>query len=130
MLWPYLVLWAIDTQFVVICLYHCTYPFSAPSPKGLIANETIAYFMGRIYHYLVRVGVDPEKLRFRQHLFNEMAHYACDCWDAECKTSYGWVECVGCADRACYDLDCHSKVTGVDLVAQEALTEPVSLLLW
>ena len=30
---------------------------------------------------------------------NEMAHYACDCWDAEILTSYGWVECVGCADR-------------------------------
>ena len=31
---------------------------------------------------------------------NEMAHYACDCWDAEILTSYGWVECVGCADRS------------------------------
>lgn len=59
-----------------------------------------------------------------------MAHYACDCWDAEIKTSYGWVECVGCADRACYDLACHSKATGVDLVAQEPLPEPVSWLLW
>ena len=35
---------------------------------------------------------------------NEMAHYACDCWDAEIKTTYGWVECVGCADRSAYDL--------------------------
>ena len=26
---------------------------------------------------------------------NEMAHYACDCWDAEIETSYGWIECVG-----------------------------------
>lgn len=100
------------------------------SCQGLIANETIAYFVGRIYHFLLRVGIDPEKLRFRQHLFNEMAHYACDCWDAECKTSYGWVECVGCADRACYDLSCHSKATGVDLVAQEPLAEPVSWLPW
>ena len=29
-----------------------------------------------------------DKLRFRQHMSNEMAHYATDCWDAECKTSY------------------------------------------
>jgi glycyl-tRNA synthetase len=35
-----------------------------------------------------------------QHMGNEMAHYACDCWDAELLTSYGWVECVGCADRS------------------------------
>lgn len=44
--------------------------------------------MGRIYMFLVKVGVDEKKLRFRQHLSNEMAHYACDCWDAEMKTSY------------------------------------------
>ena len=37
---------------------------------------------------MTKVGVDPNRLRFRQHLANEMAHYACDCWDAECKTSY------------------------------------------
>lgn len=56
---------------------------------------------------------------------NEMAHYACDCWDAECKTSYGWIECVGCADRSCYDLTQHSKATGVKLVAEKQLIEPV-----
>jgi len=36
----------------------------------------------------MKIGVDPNKFRFRQHMSNEMAHYACDCWDAECKTSY------------------------------------------
>jgi len=30
---------------------------------------------------------------------DEMAHYAKDCWDAEILTSYGWVECVGMANR-------------------------------
>ena len=39
-----------------------------------------------------------------------MAHYACDCWDAEMLTSYGWIECVGCADRSAFDLSQHSKV--------------------
>jgi glycyl-tRNA synthetase len=42
---------------------------------------------------------------------NEMAHYACDCWDAELLTSYGWIECVGCADRSAFDLSQHSKVS-------------------
>ena len=54
----------------------------------MIANESLAYFMGRIYLFLMKVGVDEKKFRFRQHLSNEMAHYACDCWDAEMKTSY------------------------------------------
>ena len=53
----------------------------------------------RIQQFLIKAGVNPAKLRFRQHMANEMAHYAKDCWDAELLTSYGWVECVGCADR-------------------------------
>ncbi|KAJ8311791.1 hypothetical protein KUTeg_010659 [Tegillarca granosa] len=83
----------------------------------LIANETLGYFMARIFLFMVKCGVDPKRLRFRQHLNNEMAHYACDCWDAETRTSYGWVECVGCADRSCYDLTQHTKATGtIDVV--------------
>ena len=46
-----------------------------------------------------------------------MAHYAADCWDAEVLTSYGWVECVGHADRSCFDLEAHAKVTGRSMLA-------------
>ncbi|KAL4001830.1 glycine--tRNA ligase [Acanthocheilonema viteae] len=92
--------------------------------KKLVANETLGYYMVRVHKYLLRVGVDPDRLRFRQHLANEMAHYACDCWDAEILTSYGWIECVGVADRACYDLSQHSKATGEKLVAEKVLSEP------
>jgi len=53
-----------------------------------------------------------------------MAHYARDCWDAEILTSYGWVECVGCADRSAYDLRQHTKATGVKLVAERRLSAP------
>lgn len=44
--------------------------------------------MVRIYHFLLKIGIKSEKLRFRQHMNNEMAHYACDCWDAEIESSY------------------------------------------
>jgi len=92
---------------------------------GTVANETIAYFMARIQKFLILVGVDPNRLRFRQHMGNEMAHYACDCWDAEMLTSWGWVECVGCADRSAYDLKQHTKATGVKLCAEKKLLAPV-----
>lgn len=46
-----------------------------------------------------------------------MAHYASDCWDAEIETSYGWIECVGIADRSCYDLERHSAGSKSKLVA-------------
>ncbi|XP_056644958.1 glycine--tRNA ligase [Diorhabda sublineata] len=92
--------------------------------SGLVANETLGYFMARIQQFLIKCGVDPVKLRFRQHMANEMAHYACDCWDAECLTSYGWIECVGCADRSAYDLTQHTNATGVRLAAEKKLAEP------
>ncbi|KAJ6787990.1 hypothetical protein PWT90_01102 [Aphanocladium album] len=50
----------------------------------LVNNETLGYFLVRIYVFLIKVGADPEKIRFRQHLDNEMAHYACDCWMLSC----------------------------------------------
>lgn len=56
--------------------------------QGVINNSVLGYFIGRIYLYLIKVGLSKEKVRFRQHMDNEMAHYACDCWDAETKTSY------------------------------------------
>lgn len=95
--------------------------------QGIINNETLAYFIGRVYLYLVRVGLNPEKIRFRQHRSNEMAHYASDCWDAEADVSYGWIEIVGIADRAAYDLTVHSKASKVDLVAHDKLDTPIEM---
>ncbi|XP_023327559.1 glycine--tRNA ligase isoform X2 [Eurytemora carolleeae] len=93
--------------------------------QGVVNNETLAYFMVRIQKFLIKVGADGTRLRFRQHMGNEMAHYACDCWDAELLTSYGWVECVGCADRSAYDLTQHTKATGVKLCAEKKLPAPI-----
>jgi len=45
--------------------------------------------------------------------------------DAEIENSTGWTECVGCADRAAYDLTVHAAKTGHPLVVREALKEPV-----
>lgn len=93
--------------------------------KGVVANETLGYFIARIYQFLTKIGIDPARLRFRQHMANEMAHYATDCWDAEIHNSMGWTECVGCADRAAYDLSVHSARTGHPLIVRQALKEPV-----
>lgn len=57
--------------------------------KGIIANETLAYFIGRVDQFLSKAGIQRKWLRFRQHLPTEMAHYACDCWDAEILISHG-----------------------------------------
>eukprot|EP00978_Attheya_sp_CCMP212_P012771 scaffold31936_cov43-Attheya_sp.AAC.1 len=91
---------------------------------GLVNNETLGYFMARTQLFLEKIGMDPERLRFRQHLTTEMAHYATDCWDLEIQSSYGWIECVGHADRACFDLDVHSKVTKTPMLATQKLDKP------
>jgi len=93
---------------------------------GTVANQTLGYFLTRIHNFLLKMGVDGGRLRFRQHMANEMAHYATDCWDAEILTSYGWVECVGCADRSAFDLTQHSQATGVKLTAEKRLPQPVT----
>ncbi|GLA52005.1 glycine--tRNA ligase 1, mitochondrial [Aspergillus niger] len=97
---------------------------------GLVDNETLGYFLARIQLFLLKLGVDPKKLRFRQHMANEMAHYATDCWDAELHTSYGWIECVGCADRSAYDLTVHKNKTGAPLVVRETRAEPLKVEEW
>ncbi|KAG1880067.1 hypothetical protein F4604DRAFT_515825 [Suillus subluteus] len=92
---------------------------------GIVANETLGYFLVRINLFLIKIGINPKRLRFRQHMANEMAHYATDCWDAEIENATGWTECVGCADRAAYDLSVHSARTGQPLVVRQALKDPI-----
>jgi glycyl-tRNA synthetase len=83
----------------------------------MVANEALAYWLARTQEFLLAAGIDPKRLHFRQHLKNEMAHYAADCWDAEFHSDrYGWVECVGIADRGSYDLSQHAKHSGADQV--------------
>ena len=43
----------------------------------MVNNQTLGYFIARIYLFLIKIGIKHEKLRFRQHMANEMAHYAC-----------------------------------------------------
>ena len=81
--------------------------------EGIIANEYVAYYVAMTHDILTTVGFNPEKIRFRQHMPDERAHYATDCWDAEAFSDrFGWVEIVGIADRTNYDLKAHSRVSG------------------
>ncbi|MEE3029852.1 MAG: glycine--tRNA ligase, partial [Candidatus Thermoplasmatota archaeon] len=79
--------------------------------KSIIRHPIVGKFMLETYELLIMLGIDPQRIRFRQHEQDEMAHYASDCWDCEIHGSYGWIECVGIAHRGCYDLDAHSRST-------------------
>ena len=69
--------------------------------SNIICNEAIAYYMAVTKNFLISVGINENKMRFRQHKKDEMAHYANECWDAELYSErFGWVESVGIADRS------------------------------
>ncbi len=96
---------------------------------GLVRHATVGYFIGKTFDFLINVGIDPTRIRFRQHESNEMAHYATDCWDAEIHGSYGWIECVGIAHRGCYDLEAHEKYTGKTLRARREFETPKEVII-
>ncbi|KAI9916879.1 hypothetical protein PsorP6_016988 [Peronosclerospora sorghi] len=81
--------------------------------QGIVANESLAYYLVRTYKFCEAIGIDLERLRFRHHLKTEMAHYAADCWNLEIKLNSGWVECADHADRSCCDLSVHAKKSKV-----------------
>jgi glycyl-tRNA synthetase len=89
----------------------------AACDQGIIAHEYLAYHIARCQEFFMRVGLRESCLRFRQHLPDEMAHYAVDCWDAEGLTEHGWIELAGVADRTDYDLKQHERQSGVQMTA-------------
>jgi len=93
--------------------------------EGVIVNEYVAYYVALTHKILVTIGVDPKRLRFRQHLPDERAHYAVDCWDAEVHSDrFGWVEIVGIADRTDYDLRSHARHSGTSMTVFVPYDEP------
>ena len=56
----------------------CT--FGQALERDMIKNETHAYFIGRRQLFMNVIGILSNGIRFRQHLENEMAHYASNCW--------------------------------------------------
>lgn len=92
--------------------------------RNIIVNEVLAYFVYATKQLLISIGVKEDKIRFRQHLKDEMAHYAADCWDAEVELSYGWTEVTGVADRGCWDLSRHAKFSGQELTHFKRFDEP------
>lgn len=100
--------------------------FGQAVERGVIAHETLAYYVARTYQFLLAVGVAPDRLRFRQHKSDEMAHYAADCWDAEVLLErLGWIEIVGIADRTDFDLKAHMAQSKVNLSVFMPFSEPV-----
>ncbi len=76
------------------------------------APEWYQYWQEQRYQWYVDLGVDPDKLRMREHAPDELAHYAAGCGDVEYLFPFGWSELEGVANRTDYDLKKHSECSG------------------
>lgn len=93
--------------------------------QNIVSSQTLIYQIVLAKEFLKSIGIPEDVIRFRQHLKDEMAHYAIDCWDAEVKTDqYGWVEIIGIADRTDFDLKSHIEHSGEDLSVFKEYDEP------
>ena len=98
--------------------------------KKIVKNQALAYYMYLTQKFLLDIGVDPSKFRFRKHAEDELAHYAQECWDAEIFSKrFGWIECVGIADRSAYDLSSHIESTDNDMRAMRKYDNPKNVKL-
>jgi glycyl-tRNA synthetase len=74
-----------------------------------IAGPWHAYWLAQYYKFFVDFGIRKENLRLREHLKDELAHYASACFDIEYKFPFGWKEIHGNADRGQFDLKQHME---------------------
>lgn len=69
--------------------------------------ETLEYWKGQRQIWWESLGLKKEKLRFRAHDEDELAHYSDGCFDVEYDFPWGWDELEGIASRKDYDLNAH-----------------------
>ncbi|MBS3098127.1 glycine--tRNA ligase, partial [Candidatus Woesearchaeota archaeon] len=80
-----------------------------------LATPWHAYWLAESYNWFLELGIRKENLRLREHLKEELAHYAKACFDIEYKFPFGWKEIHGSADRQQFDLQQHIKFSKTEL---------------
>ena len=65
--------------------------------------------------WYVRLGIDRERLRLRDHEVDELSHYSSATADVEYLYPIGWSELEGVANRGDFDLSQHSEFSGEKL---------------
>lgn len=77
--------------------------------------EWFAHWKTFIREWLVALGLDDSRLRFRDHCKEELSFYSKCTTDIEFNFPFGWGELYGIADRTDYDLKQHMEFSGKDL---------------
>lgn len=77
--------------------------------SGTIPNRFVAYYLGLLFEFYEKTGLDMSRTRFRKLGDKEKAFYAEVAFDFEVETTIGWLELVACNYRSDYDLGSHAK---------------------
>jgi glycyl-tRNA synthetase len=83
-------------------------------------EKWLDYWVKERFDWYVKLGIENENLRLRQHGKDELAHYAKDCYDVEYLFPMGWSELEGIANRGDFDLSQHAKCSGRELSYYDA----------
>ena len=83
--------------------------FVAP---GEAAAEAFEAWLPARRAWYERYGVEPARLRFREHAPDELAHYAKKAIDVEYRFPFGWKELEGIHNRGDFDLGSHARSSG------------------
>jgi glycyl-tRNA synthetase len=86
-------------------------------------DQWFDYWRKERFAWYVELGIDPARLRIRDHAKDELAHYSTGCSDVEYEYPFGWGELEGIACRTDFDLRRHSEASGVDLSYFDAETK-------
>ncbi len=78
-------------------------------------DRWFAYWKKERFQWYLDLGLDPARLRLRDHERSELAHYSIGTSDIEYEYPFGWGELEGIACRTDFDLKRHSEASGVDL---------------
>jgi glycyl-tRNA synthetase len=87
--------------------------FFVPPPES---DRWFEYWKRERFQWYQDLGLDPSRLRLRDHAREELAHYSTGTSDIEYEYPFGWGELEGIACRTDFDLKRHSEASGVDLV--------------
>jgi glycyl-tRNA synthetase len=79
-------------------------------------DEWFEYWKKERLQWYVDMGIEPARLRMRDHDEDELAHYSTGCTDVEYEYPFGWGELEGIACRTDFDLKRHSEASGTDLL--------------
>jgi glycyl-tRNA synthetase len=78
-------------------------------------EEWFEHWKGVRHQWYIDLGIRPEKLRFHQHMKEELAHYARAAFDIEYEFPFGWKELEGIHNRSDFDLGRHQEFSGKKL---------------